>query len=144
MLKENKFKESLHESAKMIAEEVAKEEQHETELQPLKVRQQQIEQEIEQHVLTLEQKMYDGLQTCLIALKECADLPKSYDEVVQELQSCLSLIDSPEVLIKLGESLLSDISWKTSLKISDKCMTTLYLGAKSVFDKKDYEAAEKA
>jgi tetratricopeptide (TPR) repeat protein len=144
MLQTNQFKQILHESIRKMAELIAQETAGEKELQPVKARQKQVEHDLENHVKVLEKKMYEGLQAATSCLKECDNLPMSVEEVVRELQNCMKPINSPEALSKLGQQLFSDVSWKNHLGISDKCMETLYQGAKHIFDKKDYIQGEKA
>ena len=144
MLQRDELKQMLHESAKKIAELITEEKVQENRLESLEAQQQHLQYEIEKQVVDTENKMYEGLQTCILALKECQDLPISYDNVVIELLKCMEVINSVDSLSKVGELLLSGTSFKSSLNISDNCMRSLYLGAENIFNNKEYEKAEKA
>ncbi|MBS0655046.1 MAG: tetratricopeptide repeat protein [Verrucomicrobia bacterium] len=144
MLQDDELKEMVHENAKAISEIVAKEEGSQNKFYSVEFRQKQIQEQIVNHVEIVQKKMYEGLKSCILSLDECSDLPMDINELMQELQTCLSSVDSIEKLSKLGDSFLSQISWKSQLRISDKCMDTLFRGATHLFDKKDYESAEKA
>jgi tetratricopeptide (TPR) repeat protein len=144
MLQTKECKQLVHESAKKLAEVIAKEEVPGQKFQSAGARQEKIQHELERHVRVVEKKINEGLQACILALDACQNPLMSISEVVRELLKCMDVISTPEALSTLGQVLLSGTSWKNHLGISDNCMETLYQGAKCLFDKKDYEQSEKA
>jgi tetratricopeptide (TPR) repeat protein len=144
MLQTHEFKQVLRESMQKMAEMISQGKTRRHEVLPSHVRQQQIEQQLEEQVQTLEKKMHDGLLVAILALNETPHPVMSINEVVLYLQKCMSSINCPEALSKLGQALLSDTSWKSHLGISDKCMAALYQGSSIIFEKKEYDQAEKA
>lgn len=138
------FKNLIHDSTAALAKIVAEEQAHEKDLLDTKTRQKKIQHELEEDIKQRTQKMHDGLQACILSLRQCTDLPISADALVQELHTCFQKIDSAKTLSKFGQGVLQGTSWKTSLGISNDCMQTLYRGAPALFERKEYVNAEKA
>jgi tetratricopeptide (TPR) repeat protein len=68
----------------------------------------------------------------------------SKEVVTKELQKCLRPLKSEEHFAQLGLCLFQETSWKQQLGISDRCMQSLYQGARTLFEEKEYTQAEKA
>src|SRR5690348_10271638 len=115
MFQEDEARKVLHESAQKLAEALSQDQAREQDLLPLSARQQQIQQELEEHAKTIEVKMYGGLRAAILALKECQNPVMTFTELVHELQHCLNSINSPEKFTKLGQTLLSETSWKDQM-----------------------------
>ena len=111
-------------------------------LLPQAAREKKIQHELEAHTKKMEKKMEEGLKACIASLDRCHKLPMKKEAVVEELRSCIAKINSPEALAKLGEGMLSNITWKSQLGISNNCMESLYQGAKALFDAKSHHEAE--
>lgn len=144
MFQEDEARNMLHASAQKLAAVISQDQAKEQDLLPLSAREQQIQQELEEHAKTVEAKMHDGLRVAVLALKECQNPVMPFTDLVHELQHCLNSIDSSEKFTNLGQACLSETTWKDQLGISEKLLSGLYQGAKAVFEKKEYEQAEKA
>ena len=134
----------VHESADKLAEVFVKEQASEKNLLPEAARKEKIQHELEDNAKEISAKMQEGLQACITALDSCGDLPKRKNEVIEELKHCFSSIDSDAAFTQLGQAIFDDISWKTQLNISTECMTSLYKGAKFLFENKSFHDAENA
>jgi tetratricopeptide (TPR) repeat protein len=144
MLQINELNELIHESAKKLAEAIVKETPETMGLQSSKARVARYTFELEEHIKKLDEKMHDGLQAASFALNECSNPLMSVKEVVDQLYTSLSTIQSTAEFSKLGQDFMENRSWKSHLGISDQCMDALYQGANYIFDKKDYPEAENA
>lgn len=143
-MKLKEFEKVLDEHAAVLAEAIVGDQYDEKEILSKDLRKKKIQNEITTQAKNAEKKVEEGLKICIDSLDRCAQLPMAKDLVVKELKKCFESISSEKGLIKMGEAALSNISYKTFLKISDPCMQSLYLGAKALFDEKNYQDAIQA
>lgn len=144
MLQLDEIEQVLHENAEVFAALLAQEQPHEKDFESIGTRQKKICHELERNAHSLEQRIYDGFKAIVSALGRSPELPMSIDKFIRELRNCLRSIKSTKDFAQLGQNLLSDISWKAQLDISDQCLQMLYQGARALFEEKNYNLAEKA
>ena len=144
MLDIQEIQQQVDESVQSIAELIAKNHSPQSKLLPKAAYQDKVAHEIEAHIHSCRQKIEQGLHNCIIALAECVDSPMNKEHVLEELVACFQKIHTAKDLSELGLSISHNISWKQHLSISEKCMESLYHGARLLFEKQHFEAAEKA
>lgn len=138
------LKHIVQDDTKVVAVILAGQSNKGNELLPQEARQKKIENELQRDIELFQNKMHDGLKTCILPLEHCTDLPLSMADVIAELQKCFQPITNPKALADFGKNVFLGHSWKDQLGISDNCMQTLYQGARSLFESKDYVQAENA
>lgn len=140
MVRTSDLKKLVHESARSLAKMLAAEDQPEKGSSTT-ARQEKIENEILQHSQDLETKMFEGLKACLLSLDHCLTLPLSKEKVTEELHIAIRSINTKDAFVKLEQGFSQERTWKESLGISDICMQSLYEGARSLFERKEFEPA---
>lgn len=110
MLQTMALKKLVGESERALSEILAQEQSSEGDILPLPSRQAKIQSEMEAWSQTLENKMYEGLKSCITALERCENLPLSKDVVIEELQKCIRSIKTEAHFAQLGQSLFQNDS----------------------------------
>ncbi len=144
MLQESQLKQYIQEITKELAEILTQDNLQKGKLLTETAQSAKIEHELQSQFESNINTMKNGLTAIINSLRECTDLPLSVDQVIEELYGCLRSIKSVHDLNKIAQSLFSEISLKTYLSISNTCMEALYIGAKNLFDLKEYNHAQQA
>jgi len=138
------FEKIMQENATALAKIIIQDQPPENNLLPVAARENKVLLELSEHSRKMRQKIEDGIQLCITSLDSCEKLPMSKESVLEELATCFETIDTPDKTAEAGQAMLSDVSWKNFLHISNNCMECLFQGAKAIFEKKAYDNAEKA
>lgn len=135
----DKFKEILHTGACALAEAAYEEIKHTSPLYG-EEQKERMQNEIENHAHHMKKKLFSGVEACVAGLGESPKVAA----IKEELKKAFSQLDSEEALTKAGQDFLNNITWKEQLALSSDCMKELYRGAKNLFEKQDFQRAEKA